>query len=57
MSVYALVFSELTPVGSVLTGTLSSNISVPFTFILSGAVSLVFIVLILLAERRKTVYK
>ncbi|WP_027623844.1 MFS transporter [Clostridium lundense] len=43
MSVYSLVFTGVTPIGSIFTGYVSTKFNVPFTFILSGIVTVIFI--------------
>lgn len=52
MSVYALVFGGLSPIGSLFSGSVSNNISVNFTFILSGVIILCFVVSIFMFEKK-----
>lgn len=43
MSVYSLVFTGVTPIGSLFTGYVSTKFNVPFTFIISGIVTTIFV--------------
>lgn len=54
MSVYALVFNGVTPIGSLFSGTLIHNLDISKAFLVCGGVSIFFIVLLILLIRKVT---
>lgn len=54
MSVYALVSNGFTPIGSLFSGTLSNNIGVSYTFIISGVITIFIFLLVIFNKRNKS---
>lgn len=47
MSVYSLVFTGVTPIGSIFSGTICNNAGVSQAFLLSGIITLIFILILI----------